>query len=663
MIAPTLMHFNNTLAHILPLLLAGSLSAATAASTPVEAQLNLEQSSIDQLEQRLGVIQKELVTLPRLNMRSGAGPVGCESVYHQDPLHTEWVQVDLGQPTPIDLIVLVPTIWQDSDTGLDANGFPLTFKIIAGNESDTDGTVLATFDATDALIPRVAPLVVPCATTASWVRVEASVLSQRKLDHSYLLALTELLIFSGEENVALHQPVTASSVGKQEGSSRKKEFLVNGFVPYIMDAAQGGKYNSYQAYFKVTERPSLLLDLGATYPINRIHLHAFDSNDTVPHSLPIGHALPNRLVVEGANQADFSDAIQLLEYHKASTNDVGPIIMCRFKETHCRYIRLSVLEHYTLNQRVHAVIGFAEIEVFSEGRNVALHQQFETTEHSGSRPKRLLTDGSNLYGTILPVRQWIELLALRHDLERERPLVAAELNRRYARQKENLRRMSWMVAFLGIGILASILANWIIRMRHIVQIKERFAADLHDELGANLHAIKMLGDLAEDSESQAELAGLMERSRDFAKRSIRAVRYCTNTLEGRGFCKNLPEDMQRSADRLLADMEYHLTFEGEAFLSTLRPRKRVDLFFFYKECLANIIRHSGATETDTALIVTQNHLTLTITDNGIGLPDGIPASLKRRARLLGGQLTAASPPEGGTHITLKLKLRKWKLLK
>ncbi|MDG1300117.1 MAG: hypothetical protein P8R37_00840, partial [Opitutae bacterium] len=125
MIAPTLMHFNNTLAHILPLLLAGSLSAATAASTPVEAQLNLEQSSIDQLEQRLGVIQKELVTLPRLNMRSGAGPVGCESVYHQDPLHTEWVQVDLGQPTPIDLIVLVPTIWQDSDTGLDANGFPL----------------------------------------------------------------------------------------------------------------------------------------------------------------------------------------------------------------------------------------------------------------------------------------------------------------------------------------------------------------------------------------------------------------------------------------------------------------------------------------------------------------------------------------------------------
>ncbi len=660
---PTGMNLKKTSVRILPLLLAGMLPASGAVSAPGEARLNLQQSSIDQLEQRLSIIEQKLEQLPRLSMRSGVGSVGCESVYHQDPNHTEWVQVNLGQPTPIDQIVLVPTIWRDSETGLDANGFPVQFQILAGTAPDTVGTVIATFDENDPLIPRVAPLVVPCATTASWVRVEASVLSQRKLDRSYLLALTELLIFNGQENVALHQPVTASSVGKQEGSSRKKEFLVDGFVPYIMDAASGNKCNPYQAHYKITERPSILLDLGATYPISRIHLHAFDSADTVPQALPDGHALPNRLVVEGANQADFSDAIQLFEYHKGSINDVGPIIMRRFPETHCRYIRLTVLEYYTINQQISAVMGFAEIEIFSEGHNVAIDQTFEAPKPYLSRPESLLTDGSNLYGTILPIRQWMEQLALRHDLERERPLVAAELNRRYARQKENLHRMSWLVALLAAGIFITLLLNWIVRMRHVTQIKQRFAADLHDELGANLHAIKMLGDLAEDSESRAELKGLLDRSRVFAKRSITAVRYCTNTLEGRGLCKNLPEDMQRSAERLLADMEYHLFFEGQEFLIALSPRKRVDLFFFYKECLANIIRHSGATQADTELKVTRNHLTLTITDNGIGLADAIPASLKRRAHMLGGKLSVESPLEGGTRITLNLKIRKWKLLK
>jgi signal transduction histidine kinase len=173
----------------------------------------------------------------------------------------------------------------------------------------------------------------------------------------------------------------------------------------------------------------------------------------------------------------------------------------------------------------------------------------------------------------------------------------------------------------------------------------------------------MLGDLAEESESRDELKGLLDRSRDFAKRSITAVRYCTNTLEGRGLCKNLPEDMRRSAGRLLADMEYQLSFEGEAFLVNLNPRKRVDLFFFFKECLANIIRHSGATQANSQLKVTPEELTLTITDNGIGLPDGIPDSLKRRAHMLGAKLSVERAQESGTRITLNLNLRKWKLLK
>jgi signal transduction histidine kinase len=123
--------------------------------------------------------------------------------------------------------------------------------------------------------------------------------------------------------------------------------------------------------------------------------------------------------------------------------------------------------------------------------------------------------------------------------------------------------------------------------------------------------------------------------------------------------------MKRSSDRLLADLKHTITFEGEQLLNQLKPRKRIDLFFFYKESLTNIIRHSGATEVTTRLTAAPDLITLSITDNGHGLADlpngsGVPASLKRRARLLRAQVTAESPAEGGTRITLKLRMRRWR---
>jgi signal transduction histidine kinase len=58
-----------------------------------------------------------------------------------------------------------------------------------------------------------------------------------------------------------------------------------------------------------------------------------------------------------------------------------------------------------------------------------------------------------------------------------------------------------------------------------------------------------------------------------------------------------------------------------------------------------------------------DRIQMKICDNGRGLEvsknDGAPASLKRRAKLLGATITVKTPPEGGTCIELDLKTRKW----
>jgi signal transduction histidine kinase len=203
-------------------------------------------------------------------------------------------------------------------------------------------------------------------------------------------------------------------------------------------------------------------------------------------------------------------------------------------------------------------------------------------------------------------------------------------------------------------------------MRKIQQIEQRIAADLHDELGANLHTIGLLSDLAEDCKNDpGELTTFHQRIRAVTERSGIAVRSCTNMFNSEDLYKGLIADMQRAAQRSLAKLDHELSIEGEEYLDQLNRQNCVDLFLFYKESLVNISRHSGATQFSTELKIRPRELQLTISDNGRGLAEpsgnGIPKSLKRRARLLGAKVSVETPPAGGTSIHLKFRIRRNRL--
>lgn len=637
------------------------------ASHPTLKQ-DLRQLSLDELERRATAIREELDQLAHDNLRTGVGSIGYRSEHHPAPRHNEWFQIELQGPTRIDEIVLVPAIWRDKKAGVGADGFPVAFRILAGTGATTNGIELARFTKDDALLPRIAPLVIPCAATASWVRVEASELSPRLFDGYFNLELSEIFVFSGEENVALQRPVRIPREDFVEKGARKREYLVDGFTPYLMDAGRGPQHISFLSISENHARPTLTMDLGVPFPVNRLHLHPIDLSDTVPQTTPSGFGVPYHFTIEGARTADFTDAVLLTEYQRNSIYETGPVIMRRFEETACRYIRLTVLDPYVFSEdeNEHTRMGFAEFEVFSNGDNVALHAS--VTGKDLDTPQRhfsSLTDGSNFYGQILPIRQWMQELARRHDLENEGPRVAKELQRRYAFQKIQLRRLLWLASVLATGIAFILLVERMRRLRQAQRMKERFAADLHDELGANLHTIGLLSDLSKEvMDSPDQLEDVLDRIRLFTERSGTAARYCTNMLEAEGLCEDLAKEMKRSASRLLSDLDYELVFQGEEHLHTLSPRKRIDLFLFSKECLSNILRHSGASSVSIALSATDKRVKLTIIDDGTGLhgSNAVPSSLKRRARLLGGRVTATTPSRGnGTEINLDLNVRNFGL--
>ncbi|WP_372807256.1 sensor histidine kinase [Pontiella sp.] len=629
-----------------------------------DAAETLKSASLPELKQRLASIDDELMHLADFSLRSGSGSVGYQSKKHPNPDVAERIRIELGSEVPIDEVVLVPMLRRSPKTGIQAEAFPVAFRILAGTPHTTN--VVATFSEADHLQPRIAPLVVSCPPlNASWVELETTTLARRDWDQDYALHLSEILVFSGQKNVALHQPVSASTSWRYTG--RHERYLVDGFVPYLMDSGQGAE--SQGTVLKTGNpalQPTLTIDLETPHPVNQINSHFLNQGPLIPNAFPDDHKMPNHLRVTGANRPDFSDQKVLFEYRQQSVFDVGPVLIRNFPEAECRYIRFHVLELKPSFSEPNVYdVGFSEIEVLSKGRNVALGKKVTTSGIAmAQRNLRRITDGHNSLGEILPMRTWMSQLARRHQLETERPRVIAELNRRYERQKVNLNRMYRLTGLLVAGTIIGLLLELVVRQKAILKIRKRIAANLHDELGANLHAIGLMGDTAKKIVDQknagdewADLIELVGDIRNLTEETGSTARYCSNLLEADHLYQNPIEEMKRISERLLADLDHDFSVADPTLLDRLRPRRRIDLVLFYKECLTNSLRHADATAISTRLSAEKKDLLLCIRDNGNGIRGNIPPSLRRRARLLAAKLTVECPPTGGTAITLRLHTR------
>ena len=606
-------------------------------------------SRLENLEAEVTRIERERTQLATPSMVGGVGSVGSESQLHKLPENTEWFRVDWGKPVPIDQVVLVPMIWL-TDQGYSAGGFPLKFRVLAGMPGDSEGVEIASFREEDRLLPRNAPVVIPCQTTASWVRVEATRLSPRIHENIYALQLAELIVFSGEENVALQGEVSSSSVSNQEGGQRHLSDLVDGYLPYVMNAP-GEKTISFFSHLESGKEGSLTIDLGASLPISQILFHPVESSASSPAGYENDLGIPEEFVIEGANKADFSDSVVLVKRKKKSFTDSGTILMLPFPERACRYVRLTT----KCTRPSHVMIAFSEIEILSKGRNVASGKPVQVEGLEESKRPESITDGFNRFGRILPLKQWMGELAHRHELERRLPELRHEIQRRYDQQKRNMVLLGWAMLLVVSGCVISILVMQLLKTKQIAGLKNRFAADLHDELGANLHSIAILLELAERN-LKTQHAGLGEIRR-LVGSTAGAVRYCI-TKHSNPLAHDLPTDFRNLNRRILADIECELEITGEEHLQKIKAILADDLFLFYKECLMNVSRHSKATAVRIVLHATPDRIELCVEDNGRGLPAGTPPSLQRRAALLGARVESARPPAGGTRISLLLKTRR-----
>ncbi len=216
----------------------------------------------------------------------------------------------------------------------------------------------------------------------------------------------------------------------------------------------------------------------------------------------------------------------------------------------------------------------------------------------------------------------------------------------------------------------------------ITLMKERqmMAAEVHDSLAQTLAYMKMRMALLQDAlhdptgvsgESVSKYAGEVGQAVDEAYRQLRSLlSQFRNRMDPMGLQQALANLARDFLDRTGIALEYR----NRVADLRLSVDQEAQVFFIAQEALANVGRHSGATQAQLTLEGSGDHYVVTVDDNGRGgqgyfaianptggfaehphMRDHFGLSIMReRARLIGGRVEVANLPSGGFRVRLTL---------
>ena len=208
----------------------------------------------------------------------------------------------------------------------------------------------------------------------------------------------------------------------------------------------------------------------------------------------------------------------------------------------------------------------------------------------------------------------------------------------------------------------------LVEQHHAVELERtRVARDLHDELGAGLTEVGLLGSLANTPAVETE-----ERNR-YLSQITQMARSLVTSLDEIVWAVNPHYDS-------LPSLVSYFSLYAESFLNLagilcrlrvdenipsypLDSKQRHGIFCVFKEAINNVVRHARASEVQNAFEIVEGKLALSVIDNGCGFEfvpdspgkDGL-ASQRQRMRELGGGCEIKSRPRFGTTVRIFLPL-------
>lgn len=525
----------------------------------------------------------------------------------------------------------------------------------------SQGNVIVDYSQIDYPNPGAAPVVFnfPSGTVAEKIRIRSIRMQEEaswRKEQGHNFALNEVLLFNGEQNIALNAE-TASSDNENFPLMFDSNYAVDGYSYFPpVDPKQ---VSSPQT--ELVDNPNasnqLFFDLGKSYQLDQVRFYPVDRSPQFSHIYAMGIGFPRKITLHVSDELNPTQATQI-QINTLQQIGASPLSR-RLENVKGRYVWIEMDEGQRDPRTEKDALGFSEIELHHNGVNLLRGIQASS---ASKQDYHHLTDGLTSSGIIIPEKQWLLSLSRRAQLQAERALLVE-------RKEQLSTRQSRLIALLQVSMLCFLIAALVITLmarsrhrQHLRQLREKIGANLHDEVGANLSSIALSSELLEHSYNldTPKAHRLIDDINRIARETATEIRLLSRFLEKQDVESNLIGQLRRIEQQMLPSLQTKTDYEAPERFNALSAIEKWELVLFFKEALHNIIKHSGATQVSIRTYGEGRELHLEISDNGTGFNDENPppVHLVKRAKKLRANLDIQSSETTGTSIQLSIPKKK-----
>jgi signal transduction histidine kinase len=627
-----------------------------------------------ELQQDLSGLASQLTTLPEIPLDDQGGTGGYASNYTTPtPAKNSSfaVEVRWSAAATVDLVALIPARRYDAK-GLDAQyGLPHTFRVdLINAKGEVVCEVAREASTSDDPVRRGHPFVyqVSPPVTAVGLRISAERLNPNPEEAGlFVHAWAEAMVFEGSRNLALAAEVTSvAGVTPPAPWHWNPSFLVDGETPLGLPEMPVATHHNIgwmsEGRASALEAASLDVNLGTPC--------SFDSIRLIPAKRPTsdlssGFGFPRKLVVSVSDSGEAGKWSVVAE--RDSGNPGHNPVVVTFPSVSARHIKVEATQLWKAYDQYPAFFALSEFEILAGDLNLALGKGVHSPDGmanliaSGGRfwSSAALTDGFGPDGQLLPIRNWIQQLDQRLQLETHRHHLQMEASQVVDRWRHTAQIGFALLAFVGAFLTIALPIRYRLHAsRELKKVRERIAGDLHDEVGSNLGSIQMFADLAEGRSGSSDE---LKRIQRIAAETVSAVRDIVWLLRPTGDHRIATvEHLRETSSIMLEALKWKFTANEAAWDVELPEESNRHLFLYFREALHNILRHAKAATVKVHAEKTAGNFLLTITDDGVGIsPTRLekPATLRalrQRAAAMGAELRVESEPDQGTRLILSV---------
>ena len=210
---------------------------------------------------------------------------------------------------------------------------------------------------------------------------------------------------------------------------------------------------------------------------------------------------------------------------------------------------------------------------------------------------------------------------------------------------------------------------WLKEQQSRLAERKRIMADLHDDVQGTLAGISIFAGIAQMQlqEKESKIATILENIGEKARLMIDTIKQIVRSTsnENERF-ENIICQMQQYAHDLAANQTIIIDFQLDSDLNALNLglQRNKEFYLIFKEGVFNVFKYAQATHLKIHLEKKEPNMILTIADNGQGFDkNAVKAgagliNMKKRAKLLGGQLHIKSQLGAGTTLILHFPIQK-----